>query len=80
MPNSVVFSCWTKMLSLVQKDLEDEGFKLVRIDGQTSLTERWRAIEKFKEDSNCTVMLVSIGSAGEGYVVYYLIRFSVLAC
>ena len=80
MPNSVVFSCWTKMLSLVQKDLEDEGFKLVRIDGQTSLNERWRAITQFKEDPNCTVMLASIGSAGEGYVVYYLVRFSVLAC
>lgn len=64
---SVVFSCWTKMLDLVQEDLEDEGFFLTRIDGQASLDKRWDAVTQFREDPECTVMLASIGSAGEGY-------------
>jgi SNF2 family DNA or RNA helicase len=60
------------MLDLVQKDLKDEGFDLARIDGQTSLNKRREAIMQFQENSNCTIMLASIGSAGEGYVVYLL--------
>ncbi|KAF7556254.1 hypothetical protein G7Z17_g1537 [Cylindrodendrum hubeiense] len=63
---SVVFSCWTKMIDHVQKDLEYEGFNLERIDGQASLDQRRRAIHRFKNDSNCTILLASIGSAGEG--------------
>ncbi|KAH8665633.1 SNF2 family N-terminal domain-containing protein [Ilyonectria robusta] len=63
---SVIFSCWTKMMDHVQRDLEYEGFNLERIDGQATLDQRWRAIRRFKEDSTCTIMLASIGSAGEG--------------
>ncbi|KAI5867326.1 P-loop containing nucleoside triphosphate hydrolase protein [Durotheca rogersii] len=63
---SVVFSCWTKMLDLVQDALRAKGFNYQRIDGQSSLKARSEAMEIFTEDSNCTVMLASIGSAGEG--------------
>jgi SNF2 family DNA or RNA helicase len=63
---SIVFSCWTRMLDLVQKDLKDVGLGIQRIDGQASLPQRRAAMEQFKSDPNCTVMLASIGSAGEG--------------
>ncbi|KAM7210964.1 SNF2 family N-terminal domain containing protein [Rhypophila decipiens] len=63
---SVVFSCWTKMLDLVQQTLINEGFVAVRIDGQKSLKERTNALSTFRSDPACTVMLASIGSAGEG--------------
>lgn len=63
------------MMDHVQRDLEYEGFNLERIDGQASLDQRWRAIRRFKEDSNCTIMLASIGSAGEGYVISLFIPF-----
>lgn len=66
---SVVFSCWTKMMNEVQNDLENEGFNLERIDGKASLDQRRKAIHRFKEDPSCTIMLASIGSAGEGYVI-----------
>jgi SNF2 family DNA or RNA helicase len=66
--NSLVFSSWTKMLDLVQHHLELNGFIFQRIDGQSSLQKRRRAICQFSEDPKCTVMLASIGSAGEGYV------------
>ncbi|KEZ43834.1 hypothetical protein SAPIO_CDS3994 [Scedosporium apiospermum] len=63
---SLVFSCWTRMLDLVQKDLQDVGLGIQRIDGQASLQQRRAAMEQFKSDPNCTVMLASMGSAGEG--------------
>jgi SNF2 family DNA or RNA helicase len=37
-----------------------------RIDGQLSLRRRRQAINRFTERPKCTVMLASIGSAGEG--------------
>jgi len=63
---SIVFSCWTRMLDLVQVDLEKAGFRIQRIDGRTSLQKRRDAVELFSSDPAYTVMLASIGSAGEG--------------
>ncbi|KAH6635023.1 SNF2 family N-terminal domain-containing protein [Chaetomium sp. MPI-SDFR-AT-0129] len=63
---SVIFSSWTKMLDLAQHALEEAGFSVARIDGQKGLLERARAISRFGEDPGCTVMLATIGSAGEG--------------
>ncbi|PVI01811.1 hypothetical protein DM02DRAFT_671025 [Periconia macrospinosa] len=63
---SVVFSYWTKMLDLVQRALANYQFKTCRIDGSTSLEERSVALKKFNEDPDCSVMLATIGSAGEG--------------
>ena len=57
------------MLDLVQQALELEGFSVARIDGQKSLQDRGRAISRFNDDPTCTVMLASIGSAGEGSVL-----------
>ena len=65
---SVIFSYWTKMLDLIQRALESHGFGFQRIDGKTCLEERSRAICQFNEDPKCTIMLASIGSAGEGWV------------
>ncbi|RYP62494.1 hypothetical protein DL769_007273 [Monosporascus sp. CRB-8-3] len=58
--------CWTRMLNLIQQDLRDVGLGIQRIDGQASLQQRRMAMEQFRSDPNCTVMLASIGSAGEG--------------
>jgi len=63
---SVVFSYWAKMLNLVQHALELAGFSVARIDGQKSLQDRATAISRFSRDPECTVMLATIGSAGEG--------------
>ena len=63
---SVVFSYWTKMLDLIQHALRSSGFCFQRIDGKSSLENRSKAITDFNEDPKCTVMLASIGSAGEG--------------
>lgn len=67
------------MLDLVQHHLESNGFTLQRIDGQSSLSKRDRAISQFSKDPKCTVMLASIGSAGEGYA-FYLNNQKYLSC
>jgi SNF2 family DNA or RNA helicase len=54
------------MLDLIQQAIRSHGFEFRRIDGQTSLPERSRAISQFNKDPNCTVLLASIGSVGEG--------------
>lgn len=56
------------MLDLIQQALESHGFNFCRIDGSTSLEERRNAIFLFNSDRKCTIMLASIGSAGEGWV------------
>ncbi|RAH68766.1 DEAD/DEAH box helicase [Aspergillus aculeatinus CBS 121060] len=63
---SVVFSQWTKMLDLIATVLHSNNYNYVRLDGGSSLTDRRLALEKFTRNESCTVMLASIGSAGEG--------------
>ncbi|KAG2026680.1 hypothetical protein GB937_001466 [Aspergillus fischeri] len=63
---SVIFSQWTRMLDLVAQALRQHNYKYARIDGHSSLADRRSAIQHLNEDNNCTVMLASIGSAGEG--------------
>ncbi|KAI5456911.1 SNF2 family N-terminal domain-containing protein [Mariannaea sp. PMI_226] len=63
---SVVFSYWTKMLDLIYDALQERGFSCQRFDGQRSLQQRSNALQKFTDDPTSTVMLATIGSAGEG--------------
>ena len=63
---SVIFSQWTGMLNLIAKALTHYGFRYQRLDGQSSLQQRDIAIQRFNDDSTYTIMLASIGSAGEG--------------
>ncbi|PVH83872.1 hypothetical protein DL98DRAFT_558686, partial [Cadophora sp. DSE1049] len=63
---SVIFSQWTKMLDLIAGALTHHGFQFQRIDGQSSLKQRSTAIQQFKSNPACTVMIATVGSAGEG--------------
>lgn len=54
------------MLDLIEQALRRENIGCERIDGQSSLADRERAITKLNENRDCRVMLASIGSAGEG--------------
>jgi SNF2 family DNA or RNA helicase len=68
---SVVFSIWTKMLDVLEPQLQKQGFKFQRIDGQMSIRSRSEALRQFNEIPDCTVMLASIGSCGEGYLRFH---------
>ena len=54
------------MLDLLEQTLCSEGFGLVRIDGNKNESQRRAAIEKFRIDDNCTILLASIGTCGVG--------------
>lgn len=56
------------MLDLIQQSLRLHNFSFVRIDGQTKLEQRKDAMTHLNEDNECTVMLATIGSVGEGLV------------
>ncbi|KIL89286.1 hypothetical protein FAVG1_07680 [Fusarium avenaceum] len=63
---SLVFSCWTSVLDLVQNALLQAGFVCERIDGKCSIKRREESLSRFVNDPCCTVMLATIGSGGEG--------------
>lgn len=62
------------MLDLIGNALTKEGFLFHRIDGQSSLSQRKDALERFSNDPECNVMLATIGAAGEGYVLRTLLK------
>ncbi len=64
---SVIFSLYVRMLNLIEASLRDKGLKIYRIDGQTSMPQRRKALEAFSSDGEFSIMLASIGAAGEGY-------------
>lgn len=57
------------MLDLIEQAIRAENMGYQRIDGQTNLEGRRRAVSEFSGRPDCTVMLASIGSAAEGYAV-----------
>ncbi|VBB80874.1 Putative protein of unknown function [Podospora comata] len=65
-PKSVVFSCWAKMLDLVELALQQRGIAFVRIDGTRSEQQRRKALKDFRDIPSCTVLLATLGSAGVG--------------
>ncbi|KAI1416817.1 SNF2 family N-terminal domain-containing protein [Hypoxylon sp. FL1857] len=63
---SVVFSAWTGMLDLIGEALSMNGFIWQRLDGSKSLAQRRYALQDFRTNSSCTVLLASLGSAAVG--------------
>ena len=65
---SVVFSSWTRLLHLTSLALTDAGINFVRYDGTFSRDEKQRVLTDFQSNPRFTVLLISIGSGGVGYV------------
>ncbi|EGF78401.1 hypothetical protein BATDEDRAFT_90880 [Batrachochytrium dendrobatidis JAM81] len=63
---SVIFSQWTKMLSLIEGPLLTHGFKFCKLVGKMVLSSRSEAMLKFKTDPSVTIMLISLRSGGVG--------------
>ena len=66
--SSVIFSCWTGMLDLVGIALASRNLGFQRIDGRHTEGRRRAALEDFRSNTACTVLMASIGSAGVGFV------------
>lgn len=64
---SVVFSQWTKMLDLVEAQLQStKVFKCVRLDGSMSQASRETALYSFNHSDDVTVFLISMKAGGLG--------------
>eukprot|EP01023_Acetabularia_acetabulum_P001078 TRINITY_DN10400_c0_g1_i1.p1 TRINITY_DN10400_c0_g1~~TRINITY_DN10400_c0_g1_i1.p1 ORF type:complete len:181 (+),score=32.08 TRINITY_DN10400_c0_g1_i1:165-707(+) len=62
----IVFSQWTGMLDLVEVALREAGYKLRRLDGSMSVTQRDLAIKDFNKKGDIAVLLLSLKAAAVG--------------
>ena len=60
----VIFSQYTRMLKIMREDLERMGVPFCYLDGSTK--DRMGAVNKFNEDPNIPVFLVSLKAGGSG--------------
>jgi SNF2 family DNA or RNA helicase len=63
---SVIFSCWTTHLDLIQIALESHQHTYARLDGRMDRKRRENALNSFTNDPNISCILVSIGAGGLG--------------
>ncbi|KAF7534943.1 hypothetical protein G7054_g5773 [Neopestalotiopsis clavispora] len=63
---SVVFSGWTSHLDLIQTALENAGIVYTRLDGKMTRIARTAAMDRFRDDPDVDVILVSITAGGLG--------------
>lgn len=64
---ALVFSQFTSMLDLLERDLQKEGFRYIRLDGQTKISERQDLVTQFQHDeSDVAVFLLSLKAGNAG--------------
>ncbi|KAK0629251.1 SNF2 family N-terminal domain-containing protein [Bombardia bombarda] len=63
---SIIFSCWTKTLNLISRQLTKEKIRHLRIDGDCLLSKRQNIIDKFARDGNARVLLMTTGTGAFG--------------
>ncbi len=63
---ALIFSQFLGMLGLIKEKMKELGVDYEYFDGSTSAPERQRAIERFQNDDNCRVFLISLKAGGVG--------------
>lgn len=63
---ALVFSQFTRFLSLIKKGLEAEGVEYCYLDGRTPPKRRQKRVEKFQSPHGPSVFLISIKAGGTG--------------
>ena len=77
---SLVFSCWTTTLDVLQQILANHNMAFVRIDGSQSLDERAMKMDRFQSDPTLHIMLLSTGCGSTGYAPTKLIVYPTTDC
>ncbi|WP_053058470.1 DEAD/DEAH box helicase [Pedobacter sp. BMA] len=62
----LVFSAFTGMLGLIKAELEQQGITYAYLDGSTKLDKRKAAVNRFQNDEDCRVFLISLKAGGTG--------------
>lgn len=63
---ALIFSQFLGMLGLIREELEKQNIPYAYFDGSTTSTEREKAIQRFQNDSECRVFLISLKAGGIG--------------
>jgi Superfamily II DNA/RNA helicases, SNF2 family len=62
----LIFSQWTRCLDLLGCLMDAMNFRFLRLDGQTTISERQYLIDQFTNDTNIPVFLLSTRAGGLG--------------
>ncbi|KAK8130902.1 snf2 family domain-containing protein [Apiospora sp. TS-2023a] len=63
---SIVFSSWTKTLTLVCRLLESRGMSYFLVHGGLSLSERHRRLDAFQSPAEANILLMTLGTGAVG--------------
>jgi len=63
---ALIFSQFLGMLALIKGKMKELGVDYEYFDGSTTAPERERAIQRFQNDENCRVFLISLKAGGVG--------------
>ena len=62
----LLFSGYTSMFEFIEKELKQKNIKYLKLTGSTKVDERIELVDKFNEDSNIKVFLISLKAGGTG--------------
>ena len=63
---TVIFSQWTSFLNIIQAQLDNRGYKYVRVDGKMRANQRDASLVALETDPDCTIMLASLAVCSVG--------------
>ncbi|KAL6401433.1 DNA repair and recombination protein rad5c [Ilyonectria robusta] len=67
-PKSIIFSCWTRTLDLVEVYLKKENIEFLRVDGELLMSKRQQILDRFSRKGGPRIMLMTTGTGAFGYV------------
>ena len=62
----LLFSGYTSMFEFIEKELKERNIKYFKLTGATKVDERIELVDKFNEDSDVKVFLISLKAGGTG--------------
>ena len=62
----LLFSGYTSMFDIIEKELQKEGIVYYKLTGQTKIGERIKLVEEFNENDDIKVFLISLKAGGTG--------------
>ncbi|KAH6988464.1 SNF2 family N-terminal domain-containing protein [Ilyonectria destructans] len=65
-PKSIIFSCWTRTLDLVEVYLKREKIEFLRVDGELLMSKRQQILDQFSRPGGRRIMLMTTGTGAFG--------------
>lgn len=62
----LLFSGYTSMFDIIEKELKKEKIRYFKLTGQTKVNERINLVDKFNEDPEIKIFLISLKAGGTG--------------